>query len=332
MRAKGKAPDLASILPSVRTRGVLVPLIVRPNGGEEICEIGAGKRRYHAALAVAEESGEAEPLPCAIMAAGDDAAAREASLIENVARLDPDEVTRWESFTRLVKEGRRPEEIALTFGLTELQVKRTLALGNLLPRIRTLYRRGEIDAATVRHLTLASKAQQREWLTLLDDENAHCPTGAQLKAWLFGGASIPTSAALFDLASYEGEVVSDLFGEDSYFASAEAFWTAQTIAVDARAEAYREAGWGEVVILPPGPYFQTWEHERRTKRKGGKVNMAVSHRGDVAFHEGYVSLKEARRQERGDSTGKPQRPEIPAPSPNYNPLPPPTPRLPPLPP
>src|SRR3546814_3309874 len=148
MRAKGKAPDLASILPSVRTRGVLVPLIVRPNGGEEICEIGAGKRRYHAALAVAEESGEAEPLPCAIMAAGDDAAALEASLIENVARLDPDEVTRWESFTRLVKEGRRPEEIALTFGLTELQVKRTPAARNPLPRLRTPYRRGANDAAT----------------------------------------------------------------------------------------------------------------------------------------------------------------------------------------
>jgi ParB family chromosome partitioning protein len=40
----------------------------------------------------------------------------------SVARLDPDEVTRWETFTRLVKEGRSPEEIALTFGLTELPV------------------------------------------------------------------------------------------------------------------------------------------------------------------------------------------------------------------
>ncbi|QPI74463.1 hypothetical protein [Sphingobium sp. Cam5-1] len=31
MRARGKAPDLGNILPSVRARGVLVPLIVRPN-------------------------------------------------------------------------------------------------------------------------------------------------------------------------------------------------------------------------------------------------------------------------------------------------------------
>ncbi|MBX4390031.1 hypothetical protein K4H03_28535, partial [Mycobacterium tuberculosis] len=82
----------------------------------------AGKRRYHAALAVAQESGSIMSLPCAVMEAGDDAASLEASLIENIARLDPDEVTRWESFTRLVREGRSPEDIALTFGLTSLQV------------------------------------------------------------------------------------------------------------------------------------------------------------------------------------------------------------------
>ncbi len=41
------------------------------------------------AKAVAEEAGEVEPLPCTIMAPGDDAAALEASLIENLARLDP---------------------------------------------------------------------------------------------------------------------------------------------------------------------------------------------------------------------------------------------------
>lgn len=63
-------------------------------------------------------------------------------------------------------------------------MKRILALGNLLPRIRTLYRGAQIDVATVRHLTLASKNQQKAWLALLDDEQTYCPTGHQLKAWL----------------------------------------------------------------------------------------------------------------------------------------------------
>jgi len=317
MREKGKA-DIANLLPSVRARGILVPLIVRANGSPDTFEIVAGKRRYHAALAVAEENGgECEPLPCAVLDDADDAAALEASLIENIARLDPDEVTRWETFTRLVKEGRSPEDIALTFGLTELQVKRTLALGNLLPRIRNLYRNEEIDAVTVRHLTLASKAQQKEWLAMLDDPNAYCPTGSQLKAWLFGGASVPTSAAIFDLATYEGELVTDLFGEDSYFASVEAFWAAQNAAVEAKADAYREAGWSEVIVLEPGSWFHSWEHEKRPKKQGGKVFIAVSHRGDVTFHEGYVSRREAQRQERAEQGEKPKRPELTAPLLNY---------------
>jgi len=325
MRAKGKAPDIASILPSVRARGVLVPLIVRAQscakagegGSPSTYEIVAGKRRYHAALAVAAEGGGIEELPCAVMEAGDDAAALEASLIENIARLDPDEVTRWETFTRLVREGRSPEAIALTFGLTELQVKRTLALGNLLPRIRALYRAEKIDAVTVRHLTLASKTRQREWLELYGSADAYAPVGQQLKAWLFAGASISTKVALFDLASFEGEIVADLFGEDSYFADAGQFWAAQNAAIESWADAYREAGWSGVVILEPGQPFYAWEYERRTKGKGGKVYLAIGHRGEVAFHEGYVSLKEARRLERGEVVEKPVRPEVTAATNDY---------------
>jgi ParB family transcriptional regulator, chromosome partitioning protein len=320
MRAKGNKPDIGNILPSVRARGVLVPLIVRPAVEADRFEIVAGKRRYHAALAVAEESGDREALPCAVIAAGDDAAALEASLIENVARLDPDEVTRWESFTRLVRVGRTPEDIAQTFGLTDLQVKRTLALGNLLPRIRSLYRDAKIDAATVRHLTLASKVRQKEWLVLLDSETAYCPVGHNLKAWLFGGASIPVGAAIFDLADYPGEIVSNLFGDEQWFGDVATFWTAQTAAIEERVEALREAGWREVVVLPTGEVFHSWEHDRCPKRKGGKVFIAVGARGEVTVHEGFVSRKEARKLqagEGGEPGDKPVRPEIGAPIQNY---------------
>lgn len=313
MRERGRKPDIANILPSVRTRGVLVPLIVRPaEEGEDRFEIVAGKRRFHAALTVAEERGASEPLPCAVMDAADDAEALEASLIENVARLDPDEVTRWECFTRLVKEGRTPEHIAATFGLTERQVSRTLALGNLVPRIRSLYRKGEIDPASLRHLTLATKAQQREWLALLDDENAWCPTGYQLKAWLFGGASISTEVALFELDAFDGAIVSDLFGDERYFADVAAFWDAQNAAIEAKAEEYRGAGWQDVVILPTGERFCTWDHTRTAKRDGGKVFISVAAHGEVAFHEGYLTAKEARRREQGESGSgdKPARSEL----------------------
>lgn len=312
MRMAKKPPDITDILPSVRARGILTPLLVRPNGEADHYEIVAGRRRYHAALAVAGETGEFDPLPCAVMQPGDDAAALEASIIENVARLDPDEVTQWVSFTRLVKEGRDIAEVAATFGISERRVKRVLALGNLHPRIRDLYRTQEIDAATIRHLTLASREKQREWLALYRDPDAYAPTGSRLKQWLFGGQSIPTKAALFDLGDYPHPIIADLFGEDSYFSDADAFWTLQRAAINALCQRYRDDGWLDVIVLEPGEYFQRWEHEKTSKAKGGKVYITLSHQGEVEVHEGWLSLREARKkatQEAGETALAP-RPEM----------------------
>jgi len=320
MRYGKKAPDVSDILPTVRKRGVIQTLLVRPNpvpSGVEGCqdghfEIVAGSRRFHAARIVAQETGEAEPLPCRILSETDDAAAVEASMIENLARLDADEVTQWETFTRLVKEGRDVADIAATFGLPDLTIARVLALGNLLPRIRSLYAAEKIDRATVRHLTLASKSQQRAWLALFDDPDSHVPTGYQLKAWLFGGQSIPARFALFDLDGFKGATVADLFGDDRYFADADAFWAAQNEAVEARRIAYLEDGWSDVVIVPPSDHFQTWEFEKAPKRKGGRVYIDVRSSGEVTFHEGYMTRKEAQRVARGEvpEVAKIARPEV----------------------
>ncbi|MBW8755917.1 MAG: chromosome partitioning protein ParB, partial [Sphingomonadales bacterium] len=239
--------------------------------------------------------------------------ALEASLIENIARLDPDEVSQWETFTRLIKAGRTPEDIALTFGLPALAVKRVLALGNLLPRIRALYAKGELDRISVRHLTMATKRQQQDWLAAWDDPDRYAPTGHGLKAWLFGGQSIPASHALFDVAASGLATVADLFGEEVYFSDIAAFWDAQNAAIEARREAYLAAGWGEVVIVPPTEHFAAWEYEKMPKRKGGRVYLDVRANGEVAIHEGYVSRREAERAARGDAAGqseKPTRPEL----------------------
>src|SRR3546814_5498227 len=87
--------------------------------------------------------------------------------------------------------------------MPEPMVKRILALGNLLPRIRSLYAKEKISSGTVRHLTMASKGQQRAWLALFDDPQTYCPQGNQLKGWLFGGGAIRVEHALFDVRSEE---------------------------------------------------------------------------------------------------------------------------------
>ena len=299
MRNGRKPPSIDDILPSIRERGVLVPLLVR-SSEEETFEIVAGRRRYFACLTVKEEEGSVQSLPCAVMETGDDAAALEASLIENVARLDPDEVSQWETFSKLVRQGRDTATIAQTFGVTELAVKRVLALGSLLPAIRGLYRDDEIDRQTVRHLTLATKAKQKAWFALHRDPESYAPTGYRLKAWVLGGESIATDVALFPLEDYTGPVASDLFGEESYFTNAEQFWTLQNTAIEATAEAYRKAGWQEIVTLKPGEPFHRWEHTPLPKDDGGKVFITISHDGEVECHEGWLSEKEARQQSNGE--------------------------------
>jgi ParB family chromosome partitioning protein len=327
MRFAKRPPDISDILPSVRKRGILQTLIVRP-GEEDRFGILAGSRRFRAGQIIAGEraaegveSPEPFLFPCAILEDGDDAAAVEASLIENMARLNPDEVTRWETFVRLVKEGQSPDEIADTFALPVLSVRRTLALGNLLPRIRDLYRNDKIDAQTVRQLTLASKALQKEWLALWDSPDTHCPIGWQLRGWLLGGQAISAHHALFDIEGSGLAVVADLFAEQRYVADADAFWVAQNAAIEARRTAYREAGWSAVEVVPVSEQFQGWEHEKTAKRKGGRVYIDVRASGEVVFHEGYLSRREAKRIERGElpdpDHAKPQRPELTGPMQTY---------------
>ena len=315
MRQGKKPPDITDILPSIIKRGVLSPLFVRPNCNAGHYEIVAGKRRFFASEIAAKECEARAILPCIVLGEGDDAEALEISMIENLLRQNPDQVTQWESYTRLVKEGRSVEDIAATFALTEVQVKRILALGNLLPRIREAFRAEEIDAATVKHLTLASKAQQKAWLALYDDKEAYTPHGQQLKGWLFGGASVSVKTALFDIASYEGQIVTNLFEEDGYFADADAFWTAQMAEVQQRKAALIEEGWSDVIVIPPHEHFSQWEHEKTPKRKGGRVYIQCRENGEVVFHEGYVTTKEAQRLRKAEVSGgsepvKPTRPEL----------------------
>lgn len=291
MRHEKKAPDISDILPSVRERGILQPLLVRANA--EGFEIVAGRRRYYSAKTVEKERGAFDDVPCAIMEDGDDAAAVEASLIENTARQDVDEITEYETFVRLIKEGRKVEEISLTFGLTVREVEQRLALGNLLPKVRDLYREEAVTIESLRLLTMATKEQQKAWVRLHEQHNA--PQGFRLKHWLFGGHEISTKAALFAVEDYKGEIRTDLFGEDSYFADTEAFWKMQEEAVASRKADLLAAKWADVVVLERGSIFDQWAFEKITKKDGGKVYMTVSHSGEVEIFQGWLPRKDVRK-------------------------------------
>lgn len=295
MRHSRKAPQIDDIYPSILKTGVHESMLVRREGQK--WGVVAGRRRLFALRRKARETGKAQRAPCAIMKPGDDAAAMEASLIENTGHQPVTEMEAYDAYGRLSRDGRSIDDIADYFGVTPLKVKRTLALSNLHDDIRALYAAAELDVASIRALTLATPQQQAEWLKLWTAEDARAPTGKRLKDWISGGAAITADKALFDLETYPGRVLDDLFGEHGQFEDANLFWENQSAAIAERVDAYSARGWNDVVLLERGAYFSSWDYVKRTKKQGGKVFVSLRHTGEVEFHEGYITNAEHRRAE-----------------------------------
>ena len=280
MRAEKKVPSLkrmaeisANILPTVREKGILTPLIVRPNN--DGFEILAGRRRYYAAKVIEGETGNFPPFSATCARTCSDAEALEISLIENVAREDADELTEYETYAGLIRLGRTPGEIAKTFGVDEKDVLRRLALANLLPRIRDLYRSEELDSSDLQLLTMATKSQQQAWLKLWDKNDA--PTGHQLKGWLFGGTAIATKYALFDLEPTATASWATCSGRTATSLD-QGLLAVQDEAIAAKRDAYLAAGWPDVVVLDRGQQFEYWDMAKAGKKAGGRVYIAVPFR------------------------------------------------------
>jgi len=320
VRKKG-AKEIDDLVPSIQSLGIIQPLLVRPNGSDTTFEIIAGQRRFHALSKIAETE-TIDAVPCLVMDEGDDAQAVEASLAENIARLPMDEIDQYKAFAALIKQDKSVDDIAAMFGVTERLVKQRLAIANLITPILNAYRKGDIRAETLRILTMATKQQQKEWFALSQSDEGYPPTGRALKAWLFGGAEIATDNALFDVADYTGNIVSDLFGEKSYFDDIEQFWTLQNTAIAKLRADYLEAGWTEVIVQEIGERWYSWEMTKRPKSKGGTVFLEIGHDGPVAIHEGYLTSAEAKKLDKAASEGEGQsapkhKPELSKPAQNY---------------
>lgn len=74
-----------------------------------------------------------------------------------------DELQENEAFARLLKQGRKVEEIAATFGVTKLAVKQRLAIAGLQPKIKEAFRQGGIESEDPGLLTSATRSRQKEW-------------------------------------------------------------------------------------------------------------------------------------------------------------------------
>src|SRR5829696_7265583 len=136
--------DLEDLTASIKEKGVLEPLLVKPSRISGRWMIIAGERRWRAA----REAGVRE-VPCIEMDV-DDRAVAEIALIENMQRKD---LTPWEEADGLralcERFGYTHEEVARKVGKSRSTVTEALSIATLPEDVRERCRRADIGAKTL---------------------------------------------------------------------------------------------------------------------------------------------------------------------------------------
>jgi ParB family chromosome partitioning protein len=136
--------DLTDLTASIKARGVLEPLLVRPAAGGRTYQLIAGERRFHAAVAAGLEE-----VPCVEVPATDQEAI-ELALVENLQRKDLSPFEEAEGYRVLVeKYGYTHEQVATAVGKSRSTVTESLKLLAIPPAIQDLCRHADITAKSV---------------------------------------------------------------------------------------------------------------------------------------------------------------------------------------
>ena len=262
VRRTGAHAGIPTLAASIAVHGLLQSLVVRAkrDGRGRATgrfEVAAGGRRL-AALRILAGGGRLAkdaPIPCRVLAGDAAEGAAEASLAENVVRLDMHPADQFEAFSALHRDGAGlgVEEIAARFGASAHTVRQRLRLAAVAPAIVAAYREG---ALTLDHVTAFAASEDRE-----AQERVH----ADLASWqrtpetirrLLTQALTPVTdrrVRLVGLDAYlaaGGRVQRDLFTEDGGGWLTDAGLLEGLVAerLEAEAEAVRAEGWRWVAI------------------------------------------------------------------------------------
>ena len=134
--------ELDALAQSIREKGILQPLLVRPLAGEEAdFELVAGERRWRAAQRVGVHE-----VPVIIRRITD-SEALEIALVENLQREDLSPLEEAEAYSRLMGEfGRTQASLADAVGKSRSHVANTMRLLSLPMPVRRRLDEGELSA------------------------------------------------------------------------------------------------------------------------------------------------------------------------------------------
>jgi ParB family transcriptional regulator, chromosome partitioning protein len=141
---------LAELAASIKEKGVLSPILVRPIGPDRY-EIVAGERRWRAA-----QIAKLHDVPVVIRELADDQAL-ELAIIENVQRADLNAIEEGSAYEELIsKFGRTQEDVAREVGKSRSHIANTVRLLRLPNQVKAWIREGKLTAGHAR--TLLSEA------------------------------------------------------------------------------------------------------------------------------------------------------------------------------
>jgi len=149
--------ELNDLANSIREKGVLQPILVRPIAGEaNAFEIVAGERRWRAAQAA-----KLHDVPVVVRELSD-GESLELAIIENVQRSDLNAIEEAAAYHELMDRfGYTQEKLAQQLGKSRSHVANTLRLLKLPESVKALIREGKLSAGHARTLIGAPDAEAR---------------------------------------------------------------------------------------------------------------------------------------------------------------------------
>lgn len=147
---------LRELADSLKARGVLQPLIVRPHPGDEgLYQIVAGERRWRAA-----QLAQLHELPVIIRQLSD-TEVLEIAIIENIQRADLNAIEEAASFRQLMDRfGHTQEQLAESLNKSRSHIANLLRLLNLPDQVQQWVKDGKMSAGHARALVTAPNAAQ----------------------------------------------------------------------------------------------------------------------------------------------------------------------------
>jgi ParB family chromosome partitioning protein len=141
--------ELAGLAQSVKEKGVLTPILVRPLGFDSY-EIVAGERRWRAA-----QMAQLHDVPVVVRDLAD-AEALELAIIENVQRADLNPLEEAAAYQELMERfGRTQEQVAQDVGKSRSHIANSVRLLKLPESVQLLIRQGRLTAGHARTLLSA---------------------------------------------------------------------------------------------------------------------------------------------------------------------------------